>query len=128
VPKRSNPGDAGLDLYAYEDVFIPIGGRTIVKTGIAMEVPFGFVGKIEDRSSMASKGLKTSGGIIDHGYTGEIGVILTNQNITGTGYQIKKGDKIAQILINPIALPEIIPVTELSESERGDKGFGSSGR
>jgi dUTP pyrophosphatase len=142
VPTRAHSTDAGLDLYALQDVFIPIGNTARIKTGISISIPKGHVGKIEDRSSMASKGIRTGAGVVDFGYTGDLTVVLHNLNNsmnleeypsifdeknTLNGYKIKAGDKIAQLLIYRVNLGEIEIVENLEDSERSDKGFGSSG-
>lgn len=141
IPTRSNKTDAGLDLYALEDVFIQIGQTAKVKTGIALNVPVGYVGKIEDRSGMASKGLRTGGGVIDANFSGDVTIVIHNishnmfvketENLyfdrMEFGYKIKAGDKIAQVLLYQVATPEVEVVEELWNSERGNKGFASSG-
>ena len=78
LPTRNLKTDAGIDLYASEDVFIPQGTTKVVKTDVAIQVPEGMVGKIEDRSSLASKGLRTGGGVVDCGYAGEVKVVIHN--------------------------------------------------
>lgn len=135
LPTRNLSTDAGIDIYALEDVFIPVGTTAKVKTGVAIKIPEGRVGKIEGRSSMNSKGLITAGGVIDSGYNGEIGVVMHNfSNLSISdggmeiGYKISKGDKIAQLLIYKVDTPEPVEVKELWDSERGNNGFGSSGR
>lgn len=135
-PSRSKSTDAGLDLVAAEDVFIELGSTRIVNTGIAVKVPEGFVGKIEDRSGLASKGLRTGAGVIDPGYNGEVGVVIHNLTSELTrdpvllrpGYQIRRGDRIAQLLLYKVETPEVVVVNATWESERGSNGFGSSGR
>jgi len=133
APTRNNPSDAGIDLYAVETTFIQIGKSVIVRTGVAVKIPEGHVGKIEDRSSMASKGLRTGAGVIDSGYSGEIGVVMHNlnnidaSNYHGRGYLIERGQKIAQILIYKVETPELEEVDQLWTSDRGSNGFGSSG-
>lgn len=134
VPTRNLSTDAGADIYSAESVFIPVGSRALVSTGIALEVREGMVGKVEDRSSMARKGLRVGAGIIDTGYNGEVNIVLHNLSNTdhssesGTrGYQINKGDRIAQLLLIPVIIEPIEEVAELWSSERGNKGFGSSG-
>lgn len=139
LPTRGREFDAGLDLYALEDQFIEIQTTAKVKTGIAINVPPNYVGKIEDRSGLASKGLRTGGGVVDHGYNGDVTVVLhnlTNDDIVRNsttngrfahGYEIKKGDRIAQLLLYPIETPVVQQVHELWTSERSAKGFGSSG-
>lgn len=96
-----------------------------IKTGIALEIPDGHVGLICDRSGMGSKGFKVMGGVIDSIYRGDVTVCLTK---VGNSAKIKAGDKIAQIVILPIANPELVEVEELTDTARGEKGFGSSGR
>ncbi len=126
LPTRAHPDDAGLDLYALEDALIaPQAGR-LVRTGIAAELPQGHVGMIADRSSMAKKGLKTAGGIIDAGYRGEIQVVLWN--LSREEALVKKGERLAQMLILPIATPAVLEVKELGQTSRGEGGFGSTGR
>lgn len=136
LPTRNKSTDAGLDLYALDDVFIKLGETRVVPTGIALGVPTGYVGKIEDRSSLGRKGLRVGGGVVDTGFSGEIGVILHNFSaaqerdsvLLQEGVRIRKGDKIAQVLLYKIETPEVLEVKELWSSERGSNGFGSSGR
>lgn len=125
-PIRANASDAGLDLFAQENYIISQGKIYRIVTGIAVEIPFGCVGIIKDRSSKAIEGLHILGGVIDSGYTGEIIVIATNLN-NFESIHINHGDKIAQLLILPLApLSNIEIVKKLSKSDRGEKGFGSS--
>ena len=126
LPKRAHPEDAGMDLHLLESVEIPPGGGIRVRTGIAMEIAVGFVGMVADRSSLAAKGLKTAGGIIDAGYRGEIHIVL--RNLTGDAVRLEGGDRVAQLLILPVALPVIEEVEELSQTTRAAGGFGSTGR
>jgi dUTP pyrophosphatase len=124
LPTRANPYDAGLDLYALESVPFKPGELVKVKTGIAVNIPKYCVGLIRDRSSVSLKNLKVTAGVIDHGYTGDISVVLTNHS---DQYGcIQKGDKVAQLLVMPIYLPHVIEVD--FKGDRGEKGFGSSGR
>ena len=150
LPTRSKTSDAGYDLYAAEEMFIPVGSTRKIKLGIAIELPsitlypnvvaFPFL-KVEDRSSMASKGLRTGGGVVDFGYRGELQVCIHNINNTEEfgdsfwddiappkGYRVKKGDKIAQGIISLAFSSDPVAVEELSETDRGAGGFGSSGR
>lgn len=141
IPTKAHQVDAGFDLYSTEDLFIRHGSTVKVKTGIALDVPNGYVAKVEDRSGLASKGLRTGTGIIDPGYFGEISVVLHNlSNIDEIeiaprkiwdhedfGYRIKAGDRIAQLLFYKVESPEIVEVAELSSSDRGSSGFGASG-
>ena len=126
VPTRAHPEDAGLDLYGVEDVILPPNEGKVAKTGVAMAIPKGFVGMIADRSSLAKKGVKSAGGIIDSGYRGEVMVVL--RNLTSQEIRIKAGDRIAQMLILPVALPNPVEVATLSETTRGQGGFGSTGQ
>lgn len=126
LPKRAHPEDAGMDLHLLESVEIPAGGGIRVRTGIAMEIAVGFVGMVADRSSLAARGLKTAGGIIDAGYRGEIHIVL--RNLTSESVRLEAGDRVAQLLILPVALPVIQEVVELSETTRASGGFGSTGR
>ena len=125
LPSRSHCDDAGLDLYAAEGFVIEPGQGKMVSTGIAMEIPKGYVGMIADRSSMAKKGLKTAGGIVDSGYRGEVKVLLWN--LSHQNYTVSPKDRVAQILLIPIATPVVQEVPQLSKTERGAGGFGSTG-
>ena len=125
LPTRNNPTDAGLDLYADEDTSIYKFGK--VRTGIALSIPDGHVARIAPRSGLAVKwGIDTLAGVIDSSYRGEVVVVLSVA--FNNTYSINQGDKIAQLLIQPVELwtPEL--VDELDETERGEKGFGSSGK
>jgi dUTP pyrophosphatase len=126
LPTRAHPGDAGLDLYAFEDGVLPAGGGLVARTGIAIALPENTVGLVADRSSMAKRGVKTSGGVIDAGYRGEIHIIF--RNITHEEVRFTRGERIAQILILPCLSPAVVEVESLDETVRGAKGFGSSGK
>jgi len=126
LPSRATPGDAGLDLYSVEGVAVQPGDRLVVRTGVALEIPYGYAGLVWDKSGLAAKkGLKTMGGVIDAGYRGEILVVI--HNLGSEPHAIAIGDKVAQILIQKVELPEVEEATILSEAERGDAGFGSTG-
>jgi dUTP pyrophosphatase len=127
IPTRAYEGDLGYDLYADEHIVLKPLERVKISTGIAVQFPQGWGGFIKDRSSMAIKKLITTGGVIDNGYTGELSVIMTYLANPEYGYfEIKKGDKIAQLVPIPITNWEITEVQDFTSSERGDKGFGSS--
>jgi dUTP pyrophosphatase len=126
VPVRSYEHDAGLDLHSLERHTLSPGEGRIFKTGIAIEIDPGFVGLIWDRSSMGKRGIKTLGGVIDSGYRGEVGVILWN--LSKEPQEVQAGDKIAQLLVQPVLTPATREVEVLSSSERGTGGFGSSGK
>lgn len=125
LPTRHNPEDAGLDLYAVEDVPYRPGELVVVPTAVAMEIDPGYVGLICDRSSMGKRQFKVMGGVIDAGYRGDITVML--KNLSDQHGCIRKGERIAQMLIVPVALPVVREVKELSGTSRGTGGFGSSG-
>lgn len=126
IPTKANKTDAGYDLYAIENYEIPSGCRKGIKTGIALAIPNGYVGLIWPRSGLAVKyGIDTLAGVIDSGYRGEIIVMLQNHGVVPV--PINKGDRIGQILFQSIANLPILEVNNLEESDRGEKGFGSSG-
>jgi len=130
VPTRAHDGDAGLDLYACEEAHIGPGERWSVGTGIAVEIPEGHAGLVLPRSGLARKhgiALVNSPGLIDAGYRGEIRVLLLNTDPANT-FKVEAGDRIAQLVIAPVALAELVEVDALADSARGDGGFGSSGR
>jgi dUTP pyrophosphatase len=126
LPKRAHPEDAGLDLHVLESVRIPAGQGVKLRTGIALEIPAGCVGMVADRSSLAAKGLKTAGGIIDAGYRGEVHIVL--RNLTSEEIGLEAGDRVAQLLLVPILLSPVEEATELSSTSRAAGGFGSTGR
>ncbi len=127
LPIRAHLEDAGLDLHALESGVIGAGGRLVVSTGIAIAVPEGHVGLILDRSGLATKhGITNLGGVIDAGYRGEWKVIM--HNTSDEPYEVAAGERIAQILIVPIVLPQVCEVSELDVTMRGEGGFGSTGK
>jgi dUTP pyrophosphatase len=130
IPTRGHPGDAGLDLYSIEGAHIGPGERWSVGTGIAVEIPAGHAGLVLPRSGLAREhgiALVNSPGLIDAGYRGEIRVLLLNTDPAET-VRIEAGARIAQLVVAPIALAEPVEVAGLSDSARGDGGFGSTGR
>ena len=146
LPAYAHEGDAGMDVFALEDTTIHRGQPTMVKTGLAAEIPPGYEIQVRPRSGLALKGVTVwnSPGTIDSKYRGEIGIILmfnTNEletilDVTGTvahhepkrSYEIKKGDKIAQLVLAPVTFADVSETKELSETDRGTGGFGSTGR
>jgi dUTP pyrophosphatase len=130
IPTRAHPGDAGLDLYSIEAAHMGPGERWSIGTGIAIEVPEGHAGLVLPRSGLAREhgiALVNSPGLIDAGYRGEVRVLLLNTDPAET-VRIEAGARIAQLVISPIALAEPVEVAELSDTARGDGGFGSTGR
>lgn len=125
LPSYAHKGDAGLDLFSCENCVLYPGEIKMVSAGIAIELPEGYVALVWDKSGIAARGIKTMGGVLDCIYRGELKVVMLNT--TKEPYEIKKSQKIAQLLIQPIVTAEIEEVSELSESERGEGGFGSTG-
>lgn len=150
MPSRAHNADAGLDLYATRDFVVPSGntdltaaetnsgcfcfshlhrvtaGCAVCDTGVHVQIPFGYVGFIKSKSGLNVKYGLTGEGVIDSGYTGSIVVKLYNH--TCKDYEFKKGDKIAQLVLLPIISPELELADSFEETERGNGGFGSSGR
>lgn len=128
IPSYAHFDDAGVDLYSVVDILIKAGERVQVPTGLAMELPVGYVGLIWDKSGLSHKhGLKTLGGVIDSGYRGEILVGMIN--LGKEEYRLEKGHKVAQFIIQEKITAEFEEVHELDESsERGVGGIGSSGK
>ena len=131
LPKYANEGDAGCDLVAIEDAVLKAGGgRAMVGTGVAIAIPQGHGGFVLPRSGLASKhGVTCSNapGLVDSGYRGELKVAMVNLDPTND-YEVKKGDRIAQLVILAVPSVSFSLVDELPEATRGDGGFGSTGR
>ena len=126
IPHYNHDGDAGMDVYSVDDVILWPNEPVAVPTGISIELPKGYVSLIWDKSGLALKsGITTMAGVLDSNYRGEYKIVLFNT--TNQYHYIKKGEKIAQILIQPIIQAEVEEVTELSETTRGSGGFGSTG-
>lgn len=143
LPTKAYQGDAGLDLYAIEDKVIPVWNgeevidfmslpaesMTEVKTGVAVAIPENHFGRVACRSSLGKKGIRLHLGTIDCGYRNEISILM--QNLGKKPYEVKRGDKIAQLIIIPfkeVEIEEVVDSEELPISERGMKGHGSSGK
>ena len=130
IPRRAHEGDAGLDLYAAESATIAPGERATVATGIAVEIPDGYAGLVLPRSGLAARhgiALVNAPGLIDSGYRGEVKIVLLNTDRTEP-FDVAPGDRIAQLVLSPVADAEPVEVTELATSARSEGGFGSSGR
>ena len=131
APGYAKPGDAGIDLRAREACVITAGGgRHLVPTGIAVAIPVGFAGFIQPRSGLAlSNGITclNTPGLIDSGYRGELKVLLVNTD-PSRDFEVKRGERIAQLVIQAVEHVQLVAVDELPASERGHDGFGSSGR
>ncbi len=128
-PQRAHPSDAGFDLVTAVDVDLKPGERAIVPTGLAVAIPAGFAGLVVPRSGHAARhgvGVVNSPGLIDSGYRGEIKVILINHGSEPVWFE--RGERVAQLVITPVALVELREADDLDVTERGAGGFGSSGR
>nr|WP_241681080.1 dUTP diphosphatase [Pseudactinotalea terrae] len=129
LPAYAHPGDAGLDLLAREDVTLAPGGRAAVPTGVALALPAGYVGLVHPRSGLARKHgitVLNAPGTVDAGYRGEIQVILVNTDAVET-VTLRRGDRVAQLVVQAVAQAELIEVGSLPGSDRGAGGFGSTG-
>ena len=130
LPRYARPGDAGLDLLAAEDVTLKPGERALVGTGIAVAIPEGHAGFVHARSGRALReglGMANAPGVIDSGYRGEVRVVAVNLDAEQP-LDIRRGERIAQLVVQPVEHVVLEPARELPGSERGGGGFGSSGR
>jgi len=128
LPTRAYEGDAGLDLAACERVQLGPGERASVGTGLTVAIPEGHAGFVQPRSGLAARHgitILNTPGLIDAGYRGEVKVVLLNTD-RDEPFLVEPGMRIAQLVVVPVALPEPTEVAELPDSERGEKGFGSS--
>lgn len=126
MPTRAHRTDAGLDLYAKEGSTVPACGSAIFDTGLHIEIPEGYAGFLKSKSGLNVKHNITSEGVVDCGYTGSIVVKLYNHG--KEDYYVHAGDKITQLVILPVSLDKLERVDSLEDTERGDGGFGSTGR
>ena len=129
IPTYAKPGDAGADLYSISDLVLAPGERALVRTGIAIALPNGYVGLVHPRSGLGLKSgisVVNTPGTIDAGYRGEIGVVLINHDLHES-FQVKKGDRIAQLVIQKVENADFKLVNQLPESERATGGYGSTG-
>ena len=126
IPTRGSAGSAGLDLYAREEARIPARGRARIGLGIGLGIPSGFVGLLRDRSGLAlHRGLTVLAGVIDSDFRGEVQVVIQNHGTED--HHVIPGDRIAQLLVLPCPILEVVLVGSMDETERGDGGFGSTG-
>jgi dUTP pyrophosphatase len=127
LPKRANNHAAGYDLCSSVDMTVKARSREMVKTDLSVTVPYGTYGRIAPRSGLAkNSGIDVGAGVVDHDYTGPLGVILFNHS--DTDFVIAQGDRIAQLILEVIVTPDVTEVTELTQTERGEGGFGSTGK
>lgn len=134
LPVKAHGTDSGFDLFANEDDWVLPGDTIVIPTGIAIKLPPGYEAQVRPRSGVTSKTkFRVQLGTIDNDYTGEIGIIVDNildPNLDEglcDSYRIKKGDKLAQLVIAPVPMIEVYEIDELPNTERGSNGFGSSG-
>lgn len=128
LPAYAHPSDAGMDIRSVDDLVIPVGKRALVKTGLVINLPLGYEAQVRPRSGLALKQGVTvlnTPGTIDAGYRGEIGVILIN--LGEADFEVKKGDRIAQLVVAPVTQPTIVETIEVDVTDRGAGGFGSTG-
>lgn len=126
MPVRAHDTDAGLDLFSREDKAIPAYRSAVFDTGVHIAIPEGYVGDVKSKSGLMVNHDITTDGTVDCGYTGSIRVKLFNNS--PIRYEVTKGQKIAQVVIKAIITPELELVDELEATERGDGGFGSTGK
>jgi dUTP pyrophosphatase len=130
LPAYAHPGDAGADLCAAEEVELPPGGRATVGTGVAVAVPEGHAAFVHPRSGLASRHgitVVNAPGTVDAGYRGEVRVVLLNTD-QREPFTVHRGDRIAQLVVQPVTRVRILEVAELPATPRGEGGFGSTGR
>jgi dUTP pyrophosphatase len=130
LPDYAHAGDAGADLRAAEEVVLPPGGRATVGTGLAVAVPDGYAAFVHPRSGLASRhgiAVVNAPGTVDAGYRGEIRVVLLNTDATEP-FTVRRGDRIAQLVVQPVTRVRFLDVAELPPTPRGEGGFGSTGR
>lgn len=129
IPSYAHPGDAGLDLYSAIDHVLEPGHRQLIPTGIAIALPEGYVAFVHPRSGLAHKhgiGMVNAPGVVDAGYRGEIKVNLINHD-PSSSFEIKRGERVAQLVIQQVSHAQLIAVEALPGSDRGEGGFGSTG-
>lgn len=126
LPTRGSSGAVGYDLYSDEDVVVPRGARTLVGTGVALVLPVGTYGRVAPRSGLAVKhGINVGAGVVDPDYTGEVKVLLFNHG--SDAFEVKRGDRIAQLILERCETPDVEEVGAIEDTERGAGGFGSTG-
>jgi dUTP diphosphatase len=130
LPRFAHPGDAGLDLHAAQAITLQPGERGVIGCGLAVAIPHGYVGLVSPRSGTAvSMGLSmvNTPGVVDAGYRGEVRLVLINLD-PSSPLEVKRGDRVAQLVVVPLAAVEVVETEELPDSRRGEDGFGSTGR
>ena len=127
-PVRAHEGDVGYDIFASETTAIRPKERVLVSTGISIVIPEGHYGRIAPRSSLSVAGLDVGAGVIDPSYRGEVKVLLINNTYPRNPYKVRKGDKIAQLILEKVSTISVVEIESLPETDRGDGGFGSTGK
>lgn len=128
IPAHARPGDGGVDLHARDDVVLGPGERSVVPTGVAVAIPDGYAGLVTPRSGLAARhgiSIVNGPGLVDAGYRGEIKIVLVN--LSDEEFPIARGERIAQLVVVPVAAQEFVVVDELPVTTRGSGGFGSTG-
>ena len=128
LPTYAHPEDAGMDIFSNEEKIIPSKSWALVKTGFSMELPSNYEAQVRSKSGLTLKSgliVLNSPGTIDENYRGEVGVIL--MNVSDNDYKVERYQKIAQMVINKVEHFKVVEVTEMSETNRGEGGFGSTG-
>ncbi|MCX6562349.1 MAG: dUTP diphosphatase [Candidatus Aminicenantes bacterium] len=125
LPSYGHPGDAGLDLFSCVDCVLDEGEVRAVQTGIKVAIPAGHVGLIWDKSGISLRGVHKLAGVVDAGYRGEVQVVMVNLGCEP--FEIKKGMKIAQMLVQPVHEVKVVEAGDLDDTTRGEGGFGSTG-
>ncbi|CAG9464349.1 unnamed protein product [Pedinophyceae sp. YPF-701] len=126
IPARGSKGAAGYDLSAAHDTVVPARGKELVKTDLSIAIPEGTYARIAPRSGLAWKNfIDTGAGVVDFDYRGPVGVILFNHG--DTDFAVKRGDRVAQLILEKIVTPEVVEVEDLDSTDRGAGGFGSTG-
>lgn len=128
ILEYAHVGDAGADLFSYKDYIIEPGKQAFVSTGVSVAIPYGYEGQVRPRSGLAKNhmiAITNAPGTVDSGYRGEMNVILINHG--DKSYEVKKGDRIAQIVFKKVEVAKIVEVENLDDTTRGDGGFGSTG-
>lgn len=127
MPTRGSPHAAGLDLYAAMSTMVPARGKAVIDTGIQVALPYGCYGRVAPRSGMAVKNfIDVGAGVVDGDYRGRIGVVLFNHGTDD--YQVQVGDRVAQLICERIYYPQLVECETLTNTFRGDKCYGSTGR
>ena len=127
IPSRGSSGAAGYDLSSAKDIIVPAHGKAIAPTNLSISVPYGTYGRIAPRSGLAwKKHIDVGAGVIDSDYRGDVGVVLFNHG--DSDLKITTGDRVAQLVLEKIAIVDVVEVTDLDSTDRGVGGFGSTGK